>query len=442
MERIATGALAPEASAADILESRIFTRAAFRILPLLMFAFLFAFIDRVNVGFAKLQMLGDLRFSDAVYGFGAGIFFLGYFIFEVPSNMILDRVGARLWIGRIMVTWGIISGLTAFVTTPMQFYIARFLLGVAEAGLIPGIIYYTSNWFPGHWRGRIWGVFYIALASAGLIGGPLSGSILGYMSGAGGIAGWKWLFLLEAIPSVVGGVLIFCLLTDRVQDASWLSAEEKRHALSLLKAEQKDKQHISLSRLFVNPWMLVLCVIYFVVNLAVYGVSLWTPTLIRNMGVHDVVTIGWLSALPSLCAIAMLLILGRSADRFRERRWHLVTLFSIGTVGLILSVIFQHDVAIGVASLCLISMGTITVPSMFWSVPTAMLGGLAAAAGVAFINAVGNLSGFFGPSIIGFVQQRTGSPDNAILFLAAMMVLGIVLILCLPSRYVSNLGSR
>jgi MFS family permease len=424
------------------LERRIFSSAAIRILPLLMFAFLFAFIDRVNVAFAKLQMTGDLHLSGAVYGLGAGVFFLGYFIFEIPSNMILSRVGARLWIGRIMVTWGIISGLTAFVATPTEFYVARFLLGVAEAGLIPGIIYYTSNWFPGHWRGRIWGVFYIALASAGLIGGPLSGSILGYMSGALGIAGWKWLFIVEAVPSVIGGILVFFLLPDHVRDAAWLTELEKSHALRLLAAEQGGKRQGGVLRLLVNPWIIALCVIYFVVNLAVYGVGFWTPTLIQRMGVHDVVTIGWLSALPSLCAIITLLVLGQTADHFRERRWHLVTLFSLGIIGLVLSVLFQHDVTIGVASLCLISMGTITVPSMFWSVPTAMLGGLAAASGIAFINAVGNLSGFFGPSIIGYVQQSTGSPDDAIYFLAAMMALGILLILCLPARYVTNLGRR
>jgi MFS family permease len=387
-------------------------------------------------------MVGDLGFSDAVYGLGAGIFFLGYFIFEVPSNVILARVGARRWIGRIMVTWGAISGLTAFVSTPMEFYIARFALGLAEAGLIPGIIYYTSNWFPSHWRGRIWGVFYIALASAGLVGGPLSGMILGHLSGAAGVAGWKWLFILEAIPSIVGGILIFLLLPDRVEVAVFLSEQEKRLALRLLDDEAATKPKSNVRATLLNPWIAVLCAIYFIVNLAIYGVGFWLPTLIANMGVRDVVVIGWLSALPSLCAIIALLVLGRTADRFRERRWHLVTLFSVGALGLVLSVLFRHQLVIGIPALCLISAGTITVPSMFWSVPTAMLGGVAAAAGIAFINAVGNLSGFFGPAIIGYVQQATGNPNDAILFLAAMMVLGIGLILCLPTRYVSNLGKR
>jgi MFS family permease len=424
------------------IEGRVFRRAAVRILPLLMFAFLFAYIDRINVGFAKLQMVGQLGFSNAVYGLGAGIFFLGYFVFEVPSNVILARVGARRWIGRIMVTWGAISGLTALVSTPMEFYLARFALGLAEAGLIPGIIYYTSNWFPGHWRGRIWGVFYIALASAGLVGGPLSGLILGHLSGAAGVAGWKWLFILEAVPSLVGGILVFVLLPDRVEDARFLGEQEKRLALRLLHAEAVAKPQSDLRTTLLNPWIAVLCAIYFIVNLALYGVGFWLPTLIRNMGVHDVVAIGWLSALPSLCAILALLVLGRTADRFRERRWHLVTLFSLGAIGLVLSVMFRHQAVVGIPALCLISMGTITVPSMFWSVPTAMLGGLAAAAGIAFINAVGNLSGFFGPAIIGYVQQATGNPNDAILFLAAMMAVGIILILSLPARYVSNLGKH
>ncbi len=442
MADIASSTATLDLSAEADIEGRIFRRAALRILPLLMFAFLFAYIDRINVGFAKLQMVEQLHFSNAVYGLGAGIFFLGYFIFEVPSNVILARVGARRWIGRIMLTWGIISGLTALVSTPMQFYVARFALGLAEAGLIPGIIYYTSNWFPGHWRGRIWGVFYLALASAGLVGGPLSGLILGHLSGAAGIAGWKWLFILEAVPSVLGGILVFLLLPDRVEDAAFLGEEEKRLALRLLHAEAASKPASDMRATLLNPWVAVLCGIYFIVNLALYGVGFWLPTLIRNMGVHDVVAIGWLSALPSLCAILTLLVLGRTADRFRERRWHLVTLFTLGATGLVLSVVYRREAAIVITALCLISMGTITVPSMFWSVPTAMLGGMAAAAGIAFINALGNLSGFFGPAIIGFVQQATGNPNDAILFLAAMMVAGIVLILCLPARYVSNLGKR
>lgn len=439
MTEIASGTATTGTITEADIEGRVFRRAAVRILPLLMSAFLFAYIDRINVGFAKLQMVGQLGFSSAVYGLGAGIFFLGYFVFEVPSNVILARVGARRWIGRIMVTWGIISGLTALVSTPMEFYLARFALGLAEAGLIPGIIYYTSNWFPGHWRGRIWGVFYISLAFSGLVGGPLSGLILGHLSGAAGIAGWKWLFILEAAPSLVTGILVFLLLPDRVEEAGFLDEQEKRLALRLLHAETATKARSDIRTTLLNPWIAVLCAIYFIVNLALYGIGFWLPTLISNMGVHDVVAIGWLSALPSFCAILALLVLGRTADRFRERRWHLVTLFSLGAVGLVLSVMFRHQAAVGIPALCLISMGTMTVPSMFWSVPTAMLGGLTAAAGIAFINAVGNLSGFFGPAIMGYIQQTTGTPNDAILFLAGMMVAGVVLILCLPTRYVSNL---
>lgn len=427
-------------STADDRERRIFTRAAWRILPVLMFAFLFAYVDRINVGFAQLQMASDLGFSNAMYGFGAGIFFVGYFIFEIPSNLILDKVGARLWIGRIMLTWGIISGLTAFVTMPMQFYLMRFVLGVAEAGLIPGIIYYTSNWFPGHWRGRIWGVFYIALASSGLVGGPMSGAILHFMSGFLGIAGWKWLFIIEAIPSMIGGVLVFLLLPERVSDAKWLTEDDRRLVTELLAKERQGRPHISLARVFVNPWIFLLITIYFLMNLAIYAIQFWTPTLIKSMGEQSTIGVGLLTALPSICAIATLLVIGRTSDHFRERRWHLMALFTIATVGLVLSVVFQHNVALGVAALCLVSMGTLTVPSMFWSVPTAMLAGTAAAAGIAFINSVGNLSGFFGPVIVGWAKDLTSSADNAVLFLAAMMVLCVIMVACIPSRYVKNLG--
>jgi sugar phosphate permease len=426
----------------EILEHRVFARAALRILPLFMFAFLFAFIDRMNIGFAKLQMLDALGFSNTAFGLGAGMFSIGYIVFGVPSNMIQARVGARLWIGLIMVTWGILSAATSLVMTPTQFYIVRFLLGAAEAGLIPGILYYTSTWFPGNWRGRIWSIFYISLASSGLIGGPLSGSILGHMSGFAGIAGWKWLFLVEGFPAILGGLLIFFCLTDRVEDAKWLTNAEKHLAISVLQSEKTHQVHTGLLGVITNPWVLVLCGIYFADLLVLNGLGIWIPTLIHNMGVKNVVSIGWLSALPSVCATITLLVLYRTADHFRERRWHLVILFSTGTIGLVASVLFQHHVALGVASLCLISIGTIPVPAMFWSVPTAMLGGTAVVVGIPFINSVANLSGFFGPVIIGYVEQHTGSPSGAVIILAAALAVGIILILSLPHRYVTNLGHQ
>jgi MFS family permease len=422
-------------------EHAIFMQAAWRILPALMFGWLFCFVDRINIGFAQLQMAGDLGFSNAMYGFGASIFFLGYFIFEVPSNLILARVGARLWIGRIMLTWGIISGLTALVHTPWEFYLMRFALGVAEAGMIPGVIYYTSSWFPGHWRGRIWGMFYVSQAVSIIVAGPISGLILVFMSGYLGVAGWKWLFIAEAIPSIVGGVVLFLLLPDQVSKVKWLTDDDKRLVEGMLASERREKPHISLLTVFVHPWIILLVAIYFLSNLSFYATQFWTPLLIKAMGVESPVVIGMLSALPGICTILMLLVIGRTADHFRERRWHLVTLFLIASAGLVLTVVGQHQVALGVAGLCMVTMGVLSVPSMFWSIPTAMLEGTAAAAGIALINALGNLSGFFGPSIMGVVIDFNGSAAYAILVFAATLVVNAGLVCCIPSRFVKNLGT-
>jgi MFS family permease len=419
-------------------ENRLFRKVALHILPVLMLGYLAASVDRVNIGFAKLHMAADLNFSDAVYGFGAGIFFLGYFFFEVPSNVILHRVGARIWIARIMATWGIVSALTMFVSTPLQFYAVRFALGVAEAGFIPGVIYYLSNWFPAERRGRVMGVFYIALALSGFIGGPVSGLILQTLSGVGGMAGWKWLFLIEALPTIVIAVLVYATLDKDVASARWLDESERATLQGMIDAESRGKAHLSLRSMMFNGHVQIMSLIFFCGIFAMYGLGFWMPTLIKNMGVKSDLSIGLMSAVPSVFAIVSMVGFGRSADRMRERRWHLAILYLLGAVGLALSVLWEHDPLLGIVALCIANMGILAIPPLFWSLPTAILGGAAAAAGIAWINSFANLAGFLGPYVVGYVKQSTGTTEAAVWLLAVVLIVGAALILTLPRRMVNR----
>jgi MFS family permease len=419
-------------------EAVVFSKVAWRLLPILMVAYLCSYIDRINVGFAKLEMTEALSFSDAVYGFGAGIFFLGYFLFEVPSNLILHRVGARIWIARIMITWGLISAATLMVQTPMQFYIARFLLGVGEAGFIPGVIYYLTQWFPSYWRGRVLGVFYIALAISGVVGAPLSGAIMQYLGGAAGVAGWQWLFLLEALPTIAVGCLVLRYLDDTPAKAAWLDPSERGVIDTALAAENRNKVALSFTDLFSNKYLVLMTVAFFINNFAVYGLNFWMPTLIKAMGVNGTFAIGMTAGATSLLAIASMTLVGRSADRNRERRWHLAGLFLCGAVGFVIAAVGERNAAIGVVGLCLAQLGILAVPAMFWALPTAILGGVGAAAGIALINSIANLSGFLGPYVVGFLKEQTGSTLSSIYVIAALLVLAAMLILMIPGRLVNK----
>ncbi|MPW23947.1 MFS transporter [Paraburkholderia sp. CNPSo 3157] len=435
MESRAT--IAP-ASIGTSQEDQLFRKIALRILPVLMLGYLAASIDRVNVGFAKLHMAQALGLSDAMYGFGAGIFFLGYFLFEVPSNLILHRVGARRWLARIMISWGLVSGLTMFVRTPAEFYAVRFLLGIAEAGFIPGVIYYLTQWFPSQRRGRVMGVFYVALALAGLIGGPVSGWILETMRGVGNLAAWQWMFVIEALPTLVVAWLILVTLDDQIADADWLDATERALLGRLLSEEAQQKAHLSLRDMGVKRHLMAMCLIFFADIFAIYGLGFWMPTLIKNMGVASDLSIGMLSALPSLCAIPAMLCFGRSADQRRERRWHLATLYLLGALGLSLTVVGQHSVTLGIVGLCIANFGILAIPALFWALPTAVLGGAAAATGIALINCLANLSGFLGPYIVGFVKQWSGGSEASIWLMASVLVVGAMLVLSIPARLVNR----
>jgi D-galactonate transporter len=429
-----SGAGAPPST----FEEATYRKVAWRLTPLLMLCYVVAYLDRVNVGFAKLQMTTDLNLSDAVYGFGAGIFFLGYFIFEIPSNVILHKVGARVWIARIMVSWGVISMLTMFVTTPTMFYVMRFLLGLAEAGFFPGIILYLTYWYPAHRRGRMTTWFMTAIALSGVIGGPVSGYILKTFNGANGWHGWQWLFLLEGIPSIVVGILVFIVLDDRIAKAAWLTPEERQLLESNISTEDAAKHDLPIRQVLASPRVWLMSLIYFSFVMGLYGVSFWLPTIIKATGVTDAFMIGLLSAIPFAAAVVGMVLVARSADRKRERRWHIALPALAGAIGLMLSVVWAHDTLLAMASLTLATMGILTTLPLFWSLPTAFLAGTGAAAGIAMINSIGNLAGFLSPYAVGWLKQATAANDSGMYMLAAFMLLGGLLALSVPARLVNK----
>jgi MFS family permease len=381
-------------------------------------------------------MLSDLKFSETVYGVGAGIFFVGYFLFEVPSNIILHRVGARRWMARIMITWGVLSSLTMFVRSASAFYAMRFLLGLAEAGFFPGIILYLTYWFPAARRGRMTALFMTAVPVTGVVGGPLSGWIMESMSGVLGWRGWQWLFLIEGLPSIIVGFLLLAFLDDGVASAKWLTADEKKVVEAAILREAKTKQDAPLAAVFRNPRVWLLSAIYFCLVMGVYGISFWLPTLIKGSGVVDPIHVGFLTAIPYSAATIAMVLIGRSSDLRDERRWHLAIPALLGAVGLVSSTMYQSNTFLAMAALSLATVGIISTLPTFWALPTAFHGGTAAAAGLALINSVGNLAGFLSPSLVGWIKDATHSTSIGMYVLAACLGIGAVLVVgAVPERW-------
>jgi len=396
-------------------------------------------VDRVNVGFAKLQMLSDLRFTETVYGIGAGIFFLGYFLFEVPSNLILHKIGARVWICRVLVTWGIVSGCTALVRTPTEFYTMRLLLGVAESGFFPGMILYLTYWFPSHRRANMVALLLAGSAISGIIGGPLSGAIMRFFAGTRGVAGWQWLFILEAVPAVILGILVFFTFDDRVIHATWLSAEEKAAVASEIDDEATVKTHLTILSVFTSPRIWLMGSIYFGIEMGSYAIGFWLPTIIRATGVKDPFQIGLRTVVPYTLALISMILTGRHSDRTRERRWHVVAPCLIAAIGFALCTQGASSALLAAIGMNLAVVGVVTAIPMFWALPTSFLGGAAAAAGIALVNCTGNLGGFFSPAIIGILKTHTGTLNSGLLLIAACMLASSILILTLvPAKLVNR----
>ncbi|PLZ03880.1 MFS transporter [Burkholderia sp. WAC0059] len=430
-------AVAPRglATSSDALYARI----TWRFMPLLFVGYVVAYLDRVNVGFAKLQMLGDLHFSDAMYGFGAGIFFVGYFFFEVPSNLLLHRFGARRWIARIMVTWAILSAATAWVSSPMMFYVLRFMLGVAEAGFFPGLVLYLTYWFPAQRRGKMVAFLMAGNPVSGIFGGPLSGFVMSRLAGHSGFAGWQWLFIIEAVPALVVGLVIFLFLDDRVKDARWLTEDERAFVQSEIDAEARTKTHATVRGTFASLKVWLCCAILFGIVMGSYAVGFWQPTIIRSSGITDPFTIGLLTVVPYLVALVAMLWTGRHADRTRERRWHVVVPQLVAASGFVLCVFAGGNTWIALAGLTMAASGVITALPMFWALPTAILGGTGAAAGIALVNSTGNLAGFVSPAVVGWLKTLTHSLDSSLYLIAGSLLVSALLILTqMPAKLVNK----
>ncbi|NUO87249.1 MAG: MFS transporter [Cupriavidus sp.] len=432
-----TTAVTPGVSDAAF-EDATYRKVSWRLVPFLLLCYVVAYLDRVNVGFAKLQMLNDLKFSETIYGLGAGIFFIGYFLFEVPSNVILHKVGARIWIARIMITWGAISAAMMFVTTPTMFYVLRFLLGIAEAGFFPGIILYLTYWYPANRRGRTTTFFMTAIALSGVIGGPLSGWIMQSFDGHNGWSGWQWMFLLEGIPSILVGLWVLAYLDDRIAHAKWLSAEEKALLERNIASENAHKEDPPIRTVLSSPRVWLMSAIYFCFVMGLYGVSFWLPTIIKQTGVKGALDIGLLTAIPYGCAVVGMVLVAYSADRSGERRWHIAVPALAGALGLLLSVQWHGDTTLAMVALTLATIGILTTLPLFWSLPTAFLAGTGAAAGIALINSLGNLAGFLSPYAVGWLKDLTHSTDSGMYLLAACLVAGAALTLSVPKRLVSR----
>jgi len=419
-------------------EDAVYRKVSWRLVPFLLLCYVVAYLDRVNVGFAKLQMLNDLQFSETVYGLGAGIFFIGYFLFEVPSNVILHKVGARIWIARIMITWGLISAAMMFVTTPTMFYVLRFLLGIAEAGFFPGIILYLTYWYPANRRGRTTTFFMTAIALSGVIGGPLSGWIMQAFDGHNGWAGWQWMFLVEGIPSILVGIWVLLYLDDRIAHAKWLTPDEKALLERNIAAENQHKEDPPVRQVLSSPRVWLMSAIYFSFVMGLYGVSFWLPTIIKQTGVKGALDVGLLTAIPYGCAVIGMIVVAHSADRRGERRWHIALPALLGAVGLVLSVQWHGSTTMAMVALTLATIGILTTLPLFWSLPTAFLAGTGAAAGIALINSLGNLAGFISPYAVGWLKDMTQSTDSGMYLLAACMVVGAMLVLSVPAKMVSR----
>ncbi|MBD3002718.1 MFS transporter [Streptomyces sp. 5-10] len=420
-------------------ENAVYRKVVRRIVPFLILAYVASYLDRVNVGFAKLQMSDDLGFSEAAYGLGAGLFFIGYFLLEVPSNLMLQRVGARTWIARIMISWGLVSAAFMFVTNEATFYVLRFLLGAAEAGFYPGVILYCTYWFPSHRRARVIAMFMSAIPVAGIFGNPLSGWIMDSFQGVNGWQGWQWMFLLEAVPALLVGVLTLFYLDDGVRDAKWLTDEEKAVVERAVADDSAHRTvHGRVRDAFGEPRVWLMCLIYFCFVMGQYALTFWMPTFVESTGIDGNLAIGVLSAVPFLAALVAMNLFGRSADKRRERRWHLVIPSLMGAVGFSLSAVWNGSTALSLTALSVAAAGVLTCAPLFWSLPTAFLGGTAAAAGLAIINSVGNLAGFVSPYMIGALKDATGSASIPMYVLAFTLVVGAVAVLTTKKQVVNR----
>ena len=425
-------------TAAPDVERRAVARVQARLIPFIFICYVIAYLDRVNIGFAATELQRDLGLSDAAFGLGAGLFFLGYCLFEVPSNLILERIGARLWIARIMIVWGLVSMAMMLVSGVASFYALRVLLGIAEAGFFPGVILYLTYWVPARHRARTSALFMMAIPISVIIGAPVSDALL-RMDGLLGLRGWQWLFLVEGAPAVIFGVVTLFYLTDHPAKATWLKDDERAWLTETMASERAARVtqgHGSVRASLRSGKLWLLCAIYFMNTLVTYGVFLWLPRILRDASAGAGVQIGWLTALPFVVALAGMVLVGRHSDRTGERKWHVAVCALVAAGGLLLAVGFQDNVWMLVLAFTLSQLGQRSLLAVFWAIPPIFLGGSAAAAGIALINSLGNLGGAVGPTMVGWLRGSSGNYTSGLLVLAAALVVEAALVasMRLPAR--------
>src|SRR5258708_3460722 len=412
----------------QIEELALVRKMAWRVLPFLLLTYLICIIDRLNVGFAALSMNAELGFTSTIYGVGAGLFFVGYFLGEVPSNLILSKVGARIWFARIMMTWGVLAVAMGFIDSKTGFYWTRFLLGIAEAGFFPGVIYYLTLWFPAQYRGRIFGLFLIISPLNNTIAGPLAGLILKFFDGTMGYPGWRWLFIVEGLPSVLLGFVTLKAVIDGPARASWLTDAEKQHLADTLGREaaaRTDTKHLSIWQTLANPKVLLFAIVYTSLAIGIYGLALWMPQIIKGMGLKDPLDIGLVMAIPYLIATVCMVLWSRHSDKTGERVWHCAGPLALAAIGLISSA-YAGSPVLPMIAITVAAIGLYCSQPVFWSMPTGYLTGVAAAGGIAFINSIGNLGGFVGPFAVGWLKDHFGGFQAGLIFLALCLLTGSV----------------
>jgi len=415
------------------IERTTMARVTWRLLPFLLLLYIISWLDRVNVGFAKLQLNADLGFSETIYGIGAGIFFVGYGLCEVPSNLLLVRYGARIWIARIMITWGFISAAMMFVESTTSFYVLRFLLGVAEAGFLPGIIYYLSHWFPKQHRARAVSWFMIGIPLSLVFGGPLSGWLMQDLDEVWGLHGWQWMFLIEGIPAILLGFVVLGFLTERPSDAHWLTAEQRNWLTEKISSEHHDahsKHGMNLRAALTHPTVWLLAIVMFCCQTGSYGLSFWVPSIVKSLTGYSEFAVGLFTAIPYVAAALAMVLVGLSSDRTGERFLHVAIPSLIGAAGF-LAVGYMASPMLAMLALSVAAAGDYCTRGPFWALPGKFLAGSALAGAIALINSMGALGGVIGPSAVGWLRDRTGGFLGPMLLLAGVLVVGAILTLVL-----------
>ncbi len=432
-----------QATPAHLDEDAIFRKIARRIVPFLFICYMVNFIDRVNIGFAKLQFLQDLKLDDAVFGIAAGMFFVGFVVFEVPSNLLLARIGVRKTLLRIMTLWGVFTVLLMFVRNANTLYVLRFLLGAAEAGFFPGIVLYLTYWFPDSRRGRIMSLFVMAVPLAGIVGGPLAGVIMSDLHSVSGLSGWQWLFLIEGIPAIMLGVVAYFFLDDGPTDARWLSSNEKARIATVLSRQgaANVRMHTRFADVMCDPRTYLMAAIYFTIFMALNAIGFWIPTLLCQVGVQHVREIGWMSGGISICTAVGILLIGRHSDHRMERRWHIACSGFAVAASLLLLPWVAHSIPLTIGLLIIASIGIFSALSLFWTIPPTYLRRNAAAGGIAAIEAMGASGGVVSPWLVGTLKTSTGSLYMGLGVIGSILVVGMLILLCVHRETSNDRGA-